>query len=57
MIGKKLRKNKATIALNVLHANKEITDPAYVSKHNSNYEKEVIFLMAPYWGDNGIILQ
>ena len=54
---KKIGKNKATIALNVLHANKEIADPAYVSKHNSNYEKEVIFLMAPYWGENGIILQ
>ena len=33
-----------TIA-HVLYANKEITHPAYVSKHNSNREKQVILLM------------
>ena len=34
-----------TIALNVLCAKKEKIYPAYVSKHNSNREKQVIFLM------------
>ena len=46
MIGKKL-KNNSTIALNILYAKKEKIYPAYVSKHNSNREKQVIFLMIP----------
>ena len=48
-IGKRLleknEKNNVTIALNVLYAKKEKIYPAYVSKHNSNREKQVIFLM------------
>ena len=37
-----------TITLNVLHATKkEKIYPAYVSKHNSNREKQVILLMIP----------
>ena len=42
---KKIEKNNVTIALNVLYAKKEKIYPAYVSKHNSNREKQVIFLM------------
>ena len=44
MIGKKLKK-KFTIALNVLYAKKENIYSAYVSKHNSVCEKQVIILM------------
>ena len=44
---KKLTKNNVTIALNVLYAKKEKIYPAYVSKHNSNCEKQVILLMIP----------
>ena len=42
----KIEKNNVTIALIVLYAQKKI-HPAYVSKHNSNREKEVIPLMIP----------
>ena len=46
MIWKNLKKKKnVTIAHTVLYANKEILHPAYVSKHNSNREKQVILLM------------
>ena len=43
MIGKKNEKNNVTIALNVLYAKKEKIYPAYVSKHNSNRDKQVLF--------------
>ena len=33
--------------LYVLYAKKEKIYPFYVSKHNSNYEKQVILLMIP----------
>ena len=39
---KKFEKNNVTIALNVLYAKKEKIYPTYVSKHNSNREKQVI---------------
>ena len=39
------KKNYPTIALNVLYAKKEKKYPAYVSKHNSNREKQIILLM------------
>ena len=42
---KKIEKNNVTIALNVLYAKKEKIYPAYVSKYNSNCEKQVILLM------------
>ena len=42
---KKFEKNNVTIALNVLYAEKEKIYPAYVSKHNSNREKQVILLI------------
>ena len=61
MIGKKNEKDNA---LNVLYDKKEKTYPTYVSKHNSDREKQVILLMilngekrkAKVEG-NGIILQ
>ena len=37
--------NSEKIALNVLYAWKKNVYPAYVSKHNSNREREVILLM------------
>ena len=40
---KKFEKSNVTIALNVLSAKKEKIYPAYVSNHNSNREKQVIF--------------
>ena len=40
-----IEKNNATIALKVLYAKKMY--PAYISKHNSNLEKQVILLMIP----------
>ena len=47
----KIHKNNLTIALNVLHASKKkiyiYIYTAYVSRHNSNCEKEVILLMIP----------
>ena len=33
------------IALNVLYAKNEKICPAYVSKHNSNCEKQIVVLM------------
>ena len=42
---KKFEKNNVTIALNILYAKKEKIYPAYISKHNSNCEKQVIPLM------------
>ena len=45
--GKNFEKNNVAIALNVLYAKKEKIYPAYVSKHNSNHENQVIFLMIP----------
>ena len=41
----KICENNVTIAFNVLYAKKEKIYPAYVSKHNSNREKQVILLM------------
>ena len=45
MIGKKFEKNNVTIALDVLYAKNEKIYSAYVSKHNSNRQKQVIFYM------------
>ena len=45
MIGRNYEKNNLTIALNVLYAKKQKIYPAYVSKHNSNREKQFILLM------------
>ena len=45
MIGKNYQKNNGTIALTVLYTKKEKIYPAYISKHNSNHEKQVTLLM------------
>ena len=42
---KKYEKNNAATFLNVLYAKKENLSPAYVSKNNSNWEKQVIILI------------
>ena len=42
---KKIEKNNVTIPFNVLYAKKEKIYPAYVLKHNSYCEKQVILLM------------
>ena len=47
---KEFEKNNVTISLNVSHAKKEKIYTAYVSKHNSNREKQVIPLMIPNRG-------
>ena len=44
---KKIEKDYLTIALNVLYAKKEKLYPNYVSKCNSNREKQVSLLMIP----------
>ena len=41
----KFKKNNGTIVLNVLYTKKEKIYPAFVSKHNSNHEKQVIILI------------
>ena len=40
---KKWEKSKITIVFNYLYAEKEKIYPAFVSKHNSNREKQSIF--------------
>ena len=42
---KKIKENNVTIALNVLYDKKEKICPVYVSKQNSNREKQVILLL------------
>ena len=42
---KKIEKNSVTIPFNVLYAKKEKIYPAYVLKHKSYCEKQVILLM------------
>ena len=44
---KHFEKYNSTIACNVLYAKKEKIYPAYVSKHNSDCEKQVILLVTP----------
>ena len=43
----KTKSNNLTIAFNILYAKKEKVYLVYVSKHNSNGEKQVILLMIP----------
>ena len=47
MIGKNLKKNNLTIVLIISYARKEKVYPAYISKHNSNFEKQATFLTIP----------
>ena len=41
MIGKRLRKNNPTIALNILYTKEKEILPAYTSKHNSIRAKQI----------------
>ena len=57
MIWKKFVKNNVTIALDVLYAKKaKYILMTYISKKNSNHEKQVIILIIPNREGNGIIL-
>ena len=47
MTGKIFEKNNQTIAFNVLYVKKMSTYPAYISKHHSNHENQIILLMIP----------
>ena len=40
-------KFNVTIALHVQYSKKEKMYPAFASKHNSNYEKQVVLLITP----------
>ena len=40
-------KNNLTIALNILYIKEKEILPAYISKHNSTSEKQIILLMIP----------
>ena len=46
---KKIEKNNLTIALDVLYAKNEKVYPAYISKHNSSREKQVIYFNDSKW--------
>ena len=43
----KPEKNDPTIALNILYIKEKEILPAYISKHNSTREKQIILLMIP----------
>ena len=57
MIAKKNWEKWCNIALNVFYAKKEEIYPTYVSKHNSNHEKQNIILMTSNGERCGTILQ
>ena len=44
---RKFEKNNSTITLNILHIKEKEILPAYISKHNSTCEKQIILLMIP----------
>ena len=44
---KKFEKNNPTVALNILYISEKEILPAYISKHNSIREKQIILLMVP----------
>ena len=45
MIGKRLKKNNLTIALNILYTREKKILPVSISNHNSTCEKTIILLM------------
>ena len=47
MIRKKLEENNAIISVNVLHTKKKKIYPPYLSKDNSNPQRQVIVSMIP----------
>ena len=56
MIGKRIEKDKPTIALNILYANEKETLLAYISKPISTREKKLILLMITNEGKGGCII-
>ena len=44
---KTFEKNNPIIALNILYTKEKEISPAYISKSNSNCEKQIILLMVP----------
>ena len=44
---KLFEKNNSTISLNILYTKEKERCPAYISKNNSNCEKQIILLMIP----------
>ena len=48
MIGKRLRKKNLTNALNILYTKEKEICPAYISKINSNCQKQITILMIPH---------
>ena len=40
-------KNNLTIALNILYIKEKEISPAYISKHSSTREKQIILLVTP----------
>ena len=57
MIAKENWEKWCNIALNVFYGKKENIYPTYVSKHNSNHEKQNIILMTSNGERCGTILQ
>ena len=52
------KKNNPTIDINILYIKEKELYPAYISKHNSTPEKQIILLMIPNEEKkDGIILQ
>ena len=45
MIGKRFEKNNLTFAFNISYAKEGQICPAYISKHNSNFQKHVTVIM------------
>ena len=56
---KTLKKNNPTVALNIFYTKEKETFRAYISKINSNCEKQILLLMNPNGKKkkDGIILQ
>ena len=56
MIGKRIEENTPTIALNILYTNEKEILLAYISKHISTREKQLILLMITNEGKGGCII-
>ena len=56
MIGKRIEENNPTIALNILYTNEKEILLAYISKHISTREKQLILLMITNEEKGGCII-
>ena len=57
MTGKLIRQSdNPTVALNILHIKEKEVYPAYISKHNSTRQKQIILLMIPNEEKEGCII-